>query len=624
VSTFTTNIEIQKTYPAVQYEPDTVSEPSGVWHEDHEIDGVMYRATNATFDDVTSFKWTLEDPLQPAYCITQNTDGSTSYLYMAANTTVPWSTAEWVGTGQPVMYHAVNYGLNENDPTGGVNNTAALQSAVSAAALGGGGRVFIPAGIYQIDGTITVPPTTDGADASPPVGIVIEGCGGSTELAQQANPAVPIFSMPGGNNGYGVRLKNFQMSFANPLAGVFAVSSLADEVVCEQCIFLYCPAMSMGGGHNGLLDCRVFYDVRGTDDTENATMVSMSEANDFVTLCYIYQKSVHKGGPAGCVAIQIGSASEPRVDNTNIVDFDTGLMIVGNGGSPGRLTHGFFSNLACECNQYGAYIQPSGIGATIYELLFDGCIFERTQFATEYTVPPTGIYIDVYRSGAEVGPTDYVSDINFTNCISHDWAGPGMQINGGQDITVTGGRYGQNATDDSMTTSGAIAVTGPAVRVTVVGADCSGVIPPNPAQPPAENPQPYSISVTGAVTGVQVQACNLTNNGTGALYAPTDATDLRVIDCRGYNDQVKQLIATVPTTGTRFNGGTYGYFGPSTFYITGTAGSITAIKVSYSGDLVTPAITTGLTSGPFRLDPGEWGEIDHLGIGVITLVLVGT
>ncbi len=49
-----------------------------------------------------------------------------------------------------------------------------------------------------------------------------------------------------------------------------------------------------------------------------------------------------------------------------------------------------------------------------------------------------------------------------------------MQINGGQDIVVTGGRYGQDATDNSMTTSGAIAVTGPAVRVLVVGADCSG------------------------------------------------------------------------------------------------------------------------------------------------------
>jgi hypothetical protein len=344
------------------------------------------------------------------------------------------------------------------------------------------------------------------------------------------------------------------MSFAYPTAGVFAVYSTSDEVVCEQCFFMNCPAMSMGGGHNGLLNCRIFYNVHVSDsDANNAIMISMSDANDFVTLCYIFQRPEHRDGPTGCVAIEIGGASEPRVDNTNIVDFDTGLLITGNSGGPGNLTHGFFSNLACECNQHGAYVVPSGINATIYQLLFDGCIFERTQYATDNTA---GVYIDVYRSGDEVGPTDYVSDIDFTNCISHDWAGPGIQINGGQDITVTGGRYGQNATDEDMTTSGAIAVTGPAVRVAVVGANCSGVIPPYPAQPPATNPQPYGISVTGAVTGMRVEACDLTNYGTGPVYAPTDATDLRVINCRGYNDQVRQLTATVPATATRFNGAT--------------------------------------------------------------------
>lgn len=49
---FTTNIQIQKTYPAAVYEPDTSVETDGVWHEDHEIDGVMYRAANATFDEM--------------------------------------------------------------------------------------------------------------------------------------------------------------------------------------------------------------------------------------------------------------------------------------------------------------------------------------------------------------------------------------------------------------------------------------------------------------------------------------------------------------------------------------------------------------------------------------------
>ena len=190
----------------MQYEPNTGSEPSGVWHEDHEINGVMYRATNAKFDDVTSLKWSLENPSQPAYCVTQNTDGSTSYLYMAANTTTPWLTPDWVGTGQPVMYHAINYGLNQSDPTGGVNNQAALQAAVNAA-FANGGTVFIPAGVYNITGTVSF--NFEGEPGNDE-GIIITGVGGSTELIQTT--AANTFSLTGLDGGRGVRFKDLRMS----------------------------------------------------------------------------------------------------------------------------------------------------------------------------------------------------------------------------------------------------------------------------------------------------------------------------------------------------------------------------------------------------------------------------
>jgi hypothetical protein len=240
VSTFENDIEIQKTYPAVEYQPNVDEEPSGVWHEDHEIDGVMYRATNATFDDLESFKWSLVISSQPAYCITQNTAGSTSYLYMPANPENPqWLTSAWIGTGQPVIYHAVNYGLNVND-TVGTENAQALMNAINAAfagsAAGGpGGIVFIPAGTYAISGPLAfVYDAETGQDS----GIVIMGAGGSTELVQQ-DSGQPTFSFTGYTTGRGIRFKDLRITYVTAIAGTGAAIFVEDcqNVTCERVYF---------------------------------------------------------------------------------------------------------------------------------------------------------------------------------------------------------------------------------------------------------------------------------------------------------------------------------------------------------------------------------------------------
>jgi len=161
-----------------------------------------------------------------------------------------------------------------------------------------------------------------------------------------------------------------------------------------------------------------------------------------------------------------------------------------------------------------------------------------------------------------------------------------------------------------------VAITGPCNQVRIVGADCSGVFD----FLGSAVLQPYGLSVASGVTNVVVDACDLSGNATYPLYAPPDGTDLRITNSRGYNDLVLELSSTLPLTGTRFNGTTYGYFGPSTFYVSPGA---SAIKVSNSGSGSAPAVTTGLLTGAFRLDPGEWGEIDHTG-SIASFVLVGT
>ena len=192
----------------------------------------------------------------------------------------------------------------------------------------------------------------------------------------------------------------------------------------------------------GLFDCTIDY----TGSTlANATMVTLTGSEDFIDHCIFKQQPISQGGPTGCVGISIGSASTVYVTNTHISDFDYGIEIPGGGVN---LQHALFSGINCQSNVTGLTIKPASNSGTIYELFFVNCVFARTSDSTSAT---PGILIDT-NGGASTN----VSDICFANCMSHDWAGPGMQINAGQDIVVTGGRYGMDATDNSMTTSGAI------------------------------------------------------------------------------------------------------------------------------------------------------------------------
>ncbi|MGA8326495.1 MAG: hypothetical protein WB757_10485, partial [Candidatus Cybelea sp.] len=301
-----TSFAISGPYPGLQYIPAS-PEPSGVYHEDREINGALWRVYNATFD---GSQWSYSGGALAgnAFAFIQNVDGSTSFKTYSGPT--PWEPDDWVGSGNHTVFNAADYGMIPGgDP---VVNTAALQAAIRGAAAAGGGRVFIPAAVYPVLGTITVPATQDGTTSTPAVGIVIEGSSGSTQLAQQATTTTNTFSLTGDNDEKGVVFRNLRISYATPqmCPGSWAVYSTLQDVICEDCYFEDCPgAMYMGGLRNGLASCTIFFDVDDHPNTEGQTMVYMAGPDDFVDLCYIYQKTVHGGGPIECVGIQVASAS---------------------------------------------------------------------------------------------------------------------------------------------------------------------------------------------------------------------------------------------------------------------------------------------------------------------------
>lgn len=165
-------------YPATMYEP-ILPEVNGVYHEDREVnltgtagDSQMYRTYNAQFQPASA-TWTLQTPgVSNAFATVQNPDGSIHYYKL--NTT----TGLWEGSDNNSVYNAVDYGLSLTDPSGGVNNTAALNNAVADIITAGGGTLFIPAGSFKLNGAVTI------NLSSTTVGVIIAGVSGQTELGQ--------------------------------------------------------------------------------------------------------------------------------------------------------------------------------------------------------------------------------------------------------------------------------------------------------------------------------------------------------------------------------------------------------------------------------------------------------
>ena len=120
---YPTDVIISTDYPGVV---DDATETGALHFEDREVDGVMYRATNATFDKtgITGPHWTRVTSGQDAYAIVQNSDGSLGFLQ--APDTLTWTPDGWLGGGQRGVFNVYDFGAVGD----GVNpDASAIQAA---------------------------------------------------------------------------------------------------------------------------------------------------------------------------------------------------------------------------------------------------------------------------------------------------------------------------------------------------------------------------------------------------------------------------------------------------------------------------------------------------------------
>jgi hypothetical protein len=97
---------------------------------------------------------------------------------------------------------------------------------------------------------------------------------------------------------------------------------------------------------------------------------------------------------------------------------------------------------------------------------------------------------------------------------------------------------------------------------------------------------------------VYIRNCNIVGYSTTStiLFSGT-LNNVAITNCAGYNDR-GYLVRAIPPGSGSFSGVTYGYYGPTAFYVTGTGLSITI-----------DAQPIGVTQGSFTLGIGETASI---------------
>ena len=157
----------------------------------------------------------------------------------------------------------------------------------------------------------------------------------------------------------------------------------------------------------------------------------------------------------------------------------------------------------------GVRVSSPGPAITIKPSVFD-VSFVDFHFQTEDGYAGPGPGIEIGQSGVA---NQYIDTVRFTSCVLTGYYGNppyGMQINAGQNIQITGGKY------SGCYTAG-IAIAGAATEVQIIGASCIGL---EYGYVTKDYPDPlyqlYGITISA---GQDIQIINVNCSGSGTPTA---------------------------------------------------------------------------------------------------------
>jgi len=463
----------------------------------------------------------------------------------------------------PGVYNIAAYGAVAG---GSVDNSTAIQNALTALTAGGGGVMYVPPGIYAFSAAITIPAKCE-----------IIGCGAGISVLRGTTANATMFTYSAASLTFpGISFEN--LSFDGGAAGITAISlTLAGLSLIQNCNFTgiaytakldRCEGSLVTGCNargnasyamgqllitdstdadgpagwevvtNYFMDCSAATGQTGGTQTTPLVLISQA-ANTQVNSCRAIGLNAITAN--SIVAFEVaGSQCQGNIfTNCYCIGASTGYLVQGAAspvGSPAYITF-----LNCGADQFGtAGIAINGVSGNPVNLIeITGGILTAP---TATSVPCISV-VDSTITGT-------ISDVTMYQYLNYPTAsGVGIQLQSADGFAITGCTFGQLATAINFVSGNS------------------------------------QISVTGN----RSRSCT-------AITAGTPGTGSQIVN-NGWNTQPPApSLPTLPSTTVAYANDT-GY----TLLICVSGGTVSAIAVN--------TIVTGLTSGAFVLPPGNFNTI---------------
>lgn len=565
----------------------------------------------------------------------------------------------------PGIYNVLDapYSMSPAPNADGKLNAQGLQLAVTTAEANGGGIILIPSddasgngGVYNME---PQPGKSYAVSITGSAPLLFLGTGGATVLEMQKTSG-DLFDTSG-FTGTELAFQDLRVLYKQPPTGTLqgAAFNLTDcpNVVLSRLHVDDCetPIVLTNVQKASVRDITIEYTGSYPSTQISATCITIAGNSTGVStqidlvqcICRVDLANV----PEQSIGLLVTGVNGLRVRGVYFADLSAaGIQIAPAAGM--SCENMYFSQVISASPGYAALVQPQS-GSPVSNLTFSDCEFRYDSMPGS----PVAAYLNT-------GDNSLIDTVLFKNCSCVLGTTYGLQIAGGENISVIGGIYSSNGT-------AGIAITGAASGVLVKGATFAG-----PSYAKSSGSQQYGVSIASGATGVLVKgcsmtanslagmlmtgsgadiqvsgcdltgnaqngisvtnnctsvyiaSCNLTGYSSGSALQVSDPGGLQVINCPGYNDQGQSVSNQIPTSETLFNGVTLGaptsYYGPVTFYVTKGTSHVTAIKIS--------GTATGRTLGTFTLDPpipsasgGPYAEIDWTKEGAAepTFLMIG-
>lgn len=509
--------------------------------------------------------------------------------------------------GYGTVYDATSATFGMSPLNSGTLNTAALQAAVNAALATSGGTIFIPAGIYQMAGTVHI--TGVGAPGGVFGGLLIQGSSGGTELCQ--NTPVDLFDVTNtgqvGPNNTGVRFRDLWLQYNTGVSSGIAINCTTGgaSVTAEWCYFNNCPASLSAGVGGNALSCGLVGCTIQQGRNPNSVQVTFSAPQGFLIFCVIRQTPISppNNGPTGCTGVLLQGTEGTYIYGCHISDFTTGISVTG------RCLATFINHNEIQSYTTSISVVTPDPTASIYSTHIDN---NYIVAAGNSTGPGTnGVIIG---SATQTLATN-VQGVFLTANTIVGWSDAGVLINGGAQIKINGGMIAQNGQNPTAANLGAGVVCTSALvnSVTVLGTALIGSFAFLGGGPV----QPYAASLFGGCTEIEFNTCNMIGNGI-SLPVLVGGTPFHwyVINCRGYNKSNVLVAneANVPVSGVEFDATTIGpvpYLGP--YIASWTGATVTHLKVSHDRSTLTEQDLGAQSSSNISLNPPQSMSLTYTG-----------